>query len=252
MPKILNAFAKGAREALGVAIPSAVAGIMVGVIVYSGLGLKFTGFLVELSRGNLLLALFFVMIACIILGMGMPTSAAYLIGAILMAPALVKMGLSVIAAHMFVFYFAVISMITPPVALATYAAAAIAKVDIWKTGFVGLRLALAGFLVPYAFVYNNGLLATGPLLDIIWVTVTVSIGVILLAAAIIGYFVIVPTKVERLLLFAASFLLIHPVKTTDFIGLGRGHSGICASKKTKISSHTRPVTTCFIHSDLLS
>jgi TRAP transporter 4TM/12TM fusion protein len=236
LTKILNAFTKGAKEALGVAIPSAVAGIMVGVIVYSGLGLKFTAFLIELSRGNLLLALFFVMIACIILGMGMPTSAAYLIGAILMAPALVKMGLSVIAAHMFVFYFAVISMITPPVALATYAAAAIAKTDIWKTGLVGFRLALAGFLVPYAFVYNNGLLATGPLWEVIWVTVTATIGVVLLASAIIGYFLTVPTKVERVILFVASLSLIHPEKTTDFIGLAFAVLVLVLQKRRKLQT----------------
>jgi TRAP-type uncharacterized transport system fused permease subunit len=233
LTKILGAFTKGAKEALGIAIPSAVAGIMVGVIVYSGLGLKFTGFLVELSKGNLLLALFFVMVACIILGMGMPTSAAYLIAAVLMAPALIKMGLSVIAAHMFVFYFAVISMITPPVALATYAAAAIAKTDIWETGFVGFRLALAGFLVPYAFAYNNGLLATGSLFEIIWVTTTAILGVILLASAIIGFFMTTMTKLERILFFSASLLLIDPGKVTDLIGLAIGILAMIMQKTRK-------------------
>lgn len=231
--KILSAFEKAAKEAVGIAIPSAVAGIMVGVIVYSGLGLKFTSFLIELSKGNLLLALFLVMVACLILGMGMPTSAAYLIAAVLMAPALVKMGLTVIAAHMFVFYFAVISMITPPVALATYAAAAIAKTDIWKTGLVGFRLALAGFLVPYAFVYNNSLLATGPISEIVWVTITATIGVTLLASSIIGYFFRTATKLERILLFVAAILLITPEKITDFIGMAIGILVIIIQKKRK-------------------
>jgi TRAP transporter 4TM/12TM fusion protein len=240
VPKILGAFTRGAKEALGIAIPSAVAGIMVGVIVYSGLGLKFTGFLVELSKGNLLLALFFVMVACIILGMGMPTSAAYLIGAVLMAPALVNMGLSVIAAHMFVFYFAVISMITPPVALATYAAAAIARTDIWETGFVGFRLALAGFLVPYAFAYNNGLLGMGSLFEIIWVTTTAILGVILLASAIIGFFMTTMTKLERILFFSASILLIDPGKITDLIGLGIAILAIAIQKTRKTQRITSP------------
>ncbi len=240
LPKILGALTKGAKEALSIAIPSAVAGIMVGVIVYSGLGLKFTGFLIELSQGNLLLALFFVMVACIILGMGMPTSAAYLIAAVLMAPALVKMGLSVIAAHMFVFYFAVISMITPPVALATYAAAAIAKTDIWKTGLVGFRLALAGFLVPFAFAYNNGLLGMGPWPEIIWVSTTATLGVVLLASAIIGFFLTSMTKLERILFFSAALLLIDPGKLTDLIGLGVFAIAIVLQKTRKAKRLPNP------------
>jgi TRAP-type uncharacterized transport system fused permease subunit len=116
--KLLSALEKGAKEAITVAIPCAVAGVIIGVVVNSGLGLKFTDLMIYLSGGVLILNLFFVMLAVIILGMGMPTSAAYLMGAILLAPALVNQGIAPLAAHLFIFYFAVISMITP-VALAS-------------------------------------------------------------------------------------------------------------------------------------
>lgn len=222
LTKVVNAMAKGAREAIHVAVPSAVAGIMVGIIVYTGIGLKFTSFLVAVSGGNLLLGLFFTMIGCLILGMGMPTSAAYLIAAVLMAPALVNMGLPVIVAHMFVFYFAVISMITPPVALATYAAASIAESDIWKTGITGFMLALTAFLVPYAFAYNHALLFMGSYFEIVWVFITAAIGVCLLSMSVIGFFHVRITAPMRVLLFVAAILLITPEKITDFVGLAIG------------------------------
>jgi TRAP-type uncharacterized transport system fused permease subunit len=195
---------------------------VVGVIVFTGLGLKLTGILIELSQGSLLLALFFTMIACIILGMGMPTSAAYLMAAVLMAPALVKLGVPVLAAHMFVFYFAVISMITPPVALATYAAASIAGSEIWKTGLTAFNIAFASFLVPYAFVYNNALLFKGSMLEILWATATTALGICFLAAVYVGFFCTRLTRIERGLLFVGALLLIHPGVLTDLIGLGAG------------------------------
>jgi len=222
LTRTIEALGKGAREAVTVAIPSAVAGIIVGVIVFTGLGLKLTGILIELSQGSLLLALFFTMIACIILGMGMPTSAAYLMAAVLMAPALVKLGVPVLAAHMFVFYFAVISMITPPVALATYAAASIAGSEIWKTGLTAFNIAFASFLVPYAFVYNNALLFKGSMLEILWATATTALGICFLAAVYVGFFCTRLTRLERGLLFVGALLLIHPGVLTDLIGLGAG------------------------------
>jgi len=192
---------------------------MVGIIVYTGIGLKFTGFLIQISGGHLLPALLFTMVGCLILGMGMPTSAAYLIAAVLMAPALIKMGLPVLIAHMFVFYFAVISMITPPVALATFAAASIAESGIWETGFAAFKLALTAFLVPYAFVYNHALLFQGPMFEIAWVSITAALGVFVLATAIAGYFYSPISKIERFVLFICAILLITPEKVTDFLGL---------------------------------
>jgi TRAP transporter 4TM/12TM fusion protein len=220
--KMMEALDKGAREALTVAIPSAVAGIVVGVIVFSGLGLKLTGILIELSHGSLLLALLFTMIACIILGMGMPTSAAYLIAAVLMAPALIKLGVPVLVAHMFVFCFAVISMITPPVALATYAAASIAGSAIWKTGLSAFTIAFASFLIPYAFVFNHGLLFIGTWPEVLWVTGSTALGVCFLAAVYVGFLAAPLSRLDRVLLFGGALLLIHPGVVTDLIGLAVG------------------------------
>jgi TRAP transporter 4TM/12TM fusion protein len=218
--KLLSALERGAKEAVSVAIPCAVAGIVIGVVVNSGLGLKFTDLMIYLSGGVLIINLILVMLAVIVLGMGMPTSAAYLMGAILMAPALINQGIDTMAAHLFVFYFAVISMITPPVALASFAAASLAQADLWKTGLAAFRIAIPGFLIPYVFVFNNALLLKGPLFEIVWVTATTTIGCIGLAAGIIGFFARKTLMWERFLLCAGSLLLIIPEKITDFIGFG--------------------------------
>ena len=217
--RLLSALEKGAREALSVAIPCAVAGVVIGVVINSGLGLKFTDLMIYFSGGILIITLIFVMVAVIILGMGMPTSAAYLMAAILMAPALINLGVAPLAAHMFIFYFAVISMITPPVALAAYAAASISGSDLWETGVVAFKIAIPGFLIPYVFVYHNGLLLKGPLVEILWVFITTSIGIIGLAAAIVGYYAKRTTVMERICLIIGALLLIVPEKITDFIGL---------------------------------
>jgi TRAP transporter 4TM/12TM fusion protein len=218
--KLLGALEKGAREAVTVAIPCAVAGLIIGVVIYSGLGLKFTELMIALSGGQLFIALILVMLAVIVLGMGMPTSAAYLIAAILMAPMLIKLGVTPLAAHMFIFYFAVISMITPPVALAAFAAAAISESDLWETGIEAFKIALPGFLIPYVFVYNTSLLLEGPLWEIIWRTLVTIVGISGLAGAVIGFFVRQARLWERLVLFAGALFLIIPELITDFLGLG--------------------------------
>jgi TRAP transporter 4TM/12TM fusion protein len=218
--KILGALEKGAREAITVAIPCAVAGLIIGIVIYSGLGLKFTDLMISLSGGRLIVALILVMLAVIVLGMGMPTSAAYLIAAILLAPLLIKLGVQPLAAHMFIFYFAVISMITPPVALAAFAAAAISESDLWETGMAAFKIALPGFLIPFIFVYNTSILLEGPLWEIIWRTAVTIIGIAALAGAVVGYFAR-PAKIwERLVLLAGALLLIVPELITDFLGMG--------------------------------
>ncbi|MBI2372028.1 MAG: TRAP transporter fused permease subunit, partial [Deltaproteobacteria bacterium] len=217
--RALEALRAAGQDALGVAIPSAAAGLVIGVIVYTGLALKFTGLVIGLAGSSLLLALFLTMIACLILGMGMPTSAAYLMGAILLAPALQRLGLTPLAAHMFIFYFAVISMITPPVALAAYAAASIAGSNLWETGLRAFVLALAGFIIPYAFVYNTALLLQGPWAEVIWVSVSAGLGVWALAGAIVGYWRGGLRWWQRVALFAIALLLITPEKVSDLLGL---------------------------------
>ena len=159
------------------------------------------------------------MLAVIILGMGMPTSAAYLMGAILLAPALVNQGIAPLAAHLFIFYFAVISMITPPVALASFAASSLAGADLWQTGLIAFRIALPGFLIPYVFVYEPSLLFQGSIFEIVWRTTICTFGCIGLAAGVIGYFARNTLWWERTLLIIGSLLLIVPEKITDFIGL---------------------------------
>jgi len=217
--RLLEALEKGAREAVSVAIPCAVAGVVIGIVINSGLGLKFTDVMIYLSGGVLIFTLVLVMAAVIVLGMGMPTSAAYLMAAILMAPALISLGVMPLAAHMFIFYFAVISMITPPVALAAYAAASISQSDLWETGLIAFKLAIPGFLIPFVFVYDNGLLLKGPWMEILWRTGIATMGIIGLAGAIMGHYAKQTTILERILLAAGSILLIVPEKTTDFIGL---------------------------------
>jgi len=217
--KVLSALEKGAREAVTVAVPCAVAGLIIGIVIYSGLGLKFTELMISLSGGRLIIALILVMLAVIVLGMGMPTSAAYLIGAILLAPMLIKLGVQALAAHMFIFYFAVISMITPPVALAAFAAAAISESDLWETGLQAFKIALPGFLIPFIFVYNTSILLEGPLWEIFWRTAVTLFGIAALAGAVIGHFFRPATLWERAVLLVGALSLIVPEMITDFIGM---------------------------------
>lgn len=218
--KILEALDSAGHQTVPVAVPSAAAGIIVGILADTGLGLKLSGFIVELSAGYLLLALVLVMIVCIILGMGMPTSAAYIMAATLMGPAFEKMGLPAIAGHMFIFYFAILSMVTPPVALASYVAAGLAGSNLWETGWKAFQLSFAAFLVPYAFAYNPAMLLEGPLAEVIWVSVTCSLGVYALAASLTGYFIGPMSTWERGVFFVSAIGLIVPEKVTDFLGLG--------------------------------
>ena len=215
---VLNAMESGAKEAVGVAIPCAVAGIIVGMVVHTGLGLKFTGLVSVLAKDSLPLILFLTMIAVLILGMGMPTTPAYLIAVVLVVPAVTNLGIAPVAIHMFIFYFAVISMITPPVALAAYAAAAIAEADMWQSGLQAFKLAISGFIIPYIFVYDNALLLEGSILEIIWAAGKTGLGVYCLSAAMIGYFRTTTTSRERVALGLAAICLIAPERISDFLG----------------------------------
>ncbi|MBN1225514.1 MAG: TRAP transporter permease [Deltaproteobacteria bacterium] len=217
--RFLSAMEKGAKESVSVAIPCAVAGIIIGVVIFSGLGLKFTDLMIAGSGGILIITMIFVMLATIVLGMGMPTSAAYLMGAILLAPALINLGVNPLAAHLFVFYFAVISMITPPVALASFTAASVSGSDLWETGLLAFRIALPGFLIPYIFVINNSLLLEGSVLGIIWVVFTTCVGIIGYAAGTIGYLIRRTVLLERILLYVGGVMLIFPEGITDTLGL---------------------------------
>lgn len=215
----IRALEAGAKGALSVVAACAAAGIVVGVVTLTGLGLKFSGMVLSLSHGNIYLTLFFTMIASLVLGMGLPTTAAYIICAILAVPALKNLGVNVLAAHLFVFYFAIISAITPPVALAAYAGAGIAKSNPMKTGWTACRIGLAAFIIPYIFVFNPSLLMQGKAVEVLWVSFTAFIGTSLLACSTIGWFLASLKNWERALVFFSSICLIEPRLSTDILAL---------------------------------
>ncbi len=215
---IIEAFVDGARNALGVAAACACAGIVIGVVTLSGLGIVFTQFVVGLAKDTLIVALILTMLAGIVLGMGMPTTPAYIIMTSLLVPAIIKLGVIPPAAHMFAFYFAVLSAITPPVALAVYAAAGIAKSDLWSSGWAAVKIGAAGFIVPFMVIYEPALLMIGSWPDIIGAFITASIGVMLFAAGLHGYLLTAANRWQRALLVVAGLLLIDPGFATDIAG----------------------------------
>ena len=215
----LRALDSGSRGALTVAIPCAGAGIIVGVATMSNLGLTFGTFVISLSGGLLVPALLLVMLMVIVMGMGMPTTAAYIMGAVLAIPALQQFDVPPLAAHFFVLYFAVLSMVTPPVALAAFVAAGIAQADVWKTGWLAFRNSLAGFLVAFAVVASPSLLLQGPLWVTLLSTVTALLGGYALATSTVGYLRTHNTWLESGVLFLAAVLLIAPFVLASAVGL---------------------------------
>src|SRR5688572_27990306 len=215
----LTALREGAQHTVPVAMACASAGIVIGIVLQTGLALRFTAFLVDIAGGSLMPALLITMVAGVILGMGMPTTPAYIMQAALLVPALIKLGVMPMAAHMFAFYFSCLSAVTPPVALAVYAAASISRCSLWGAGWQAVKFAAAGFIVPFFFVYNPALLFAGPWDEILRAVVTGMVGVTALAAGLEGYFLRVATWFERALFLAAAFLLIDPGALTDLIGL---------------------------------
>jgi TRAP transporter 4TM/12TM fusion protein len=215
---IVDAMIDGARNTLPVALACAAAGIIIGIVILTGLGITFTQWVVGLSQNMLLLALLLTMAAGIILGMGMPTTPAYIIMVSLLVPALVKLGVVTPAAHMFAFYFAILSAITPPVALAVYAASGLAKSDLWKTGWAAVKIGAAGFVVPFMFVYEPALLMIGDWPLIVWRFVVSAIGIALLAAGLHGYLLRPMPHWQRGLAIAAALFLVAPDFRADLIG----------------------------------
>ncbi len=227
---ILKALENGARTALGVASATAAAGIIVGVVTLTGLGLKFANGLVTLSHNNILLTLFFTMIASIILGMGSPTTANYIITSTMTAPAIILLlaGTNpdnittsiVLSAHMFAFYFGIVADITPPVALAAFAATGISGGNPIRTGVEASRLAIAAFLIPYIFVLSPELLLIDTtFLSAVFVIFTSLLGMIGVGAGLMGFWLRHLYWHERILSAAAGLMLIYPDKLTDIIGL---------------------------------
>ncbi|PAE25215.1 TRAP transporter permease [Bacillus sp. 7894-2] len=217
----IDALVDGARTALGVAAATAAAGIIVGVVVKTGLGLKMANGLLDLSGGLLIPTLMLTMVAAIILGMGSPTTANYVITSTIAAPAIILLGVPDLSAHLFVFYFGIVADVTPPVALAAFAAAGVSGGDPIKTGVTASKLAIGAFIIPYMFVLSPELL----MIDttwyyLIWVVFTALAGMMAIGAGVIGYWLRKLNIFERLLGIAGGLLLIYPEGVTDIIGLG--------------------------------
>lgn len=221
LKKIGLALEIGMKNTIGLLAVCATAGIIVGVIALTGIGLRFSSMLLGIAGNSTFLALLFAMLISIVLGMGMPTTAAYAVAAAVIAPGLIQIGIEPLFAHMFVFYYAVMSAITPPVALAAYAAAGVAGVDPFKTGFTAFKLGIAAFIVPFMFMYSHELLMVGSAGKIIFALLTATVGVYLLAAAVQGWFAgRVTNVVVRLLLVVASFCLINSDLIWDAVAVG--------------------------------
>ena len=208
------------KSAVSVGLACAMAGIISGVIMGSGLGYRISSILTSVAGTSMLLLLVLTMVVSLIMGMGVPTTAAYLVLASLVAPTMIQLGIPPLAAHMFIFYFGCISSITPPVALAAYAGAGLAGCDPNKTGYKAFRLAFCSFLMPYLFVYNPVLLMEGGVLDILWSLVTALIGAYLLASGFEGFFFRWSLKwFERPLMILGAVMLIVPGMVTDLVGI---------------------------------
>lgn len=230
---IIHALVDGARTALAVAAATATAGIIVGVVVKTGLGLSLANGLVSASGGNVLLTLFFTMLAAIVLGMGSPTTANYVITSTIAAPAIITLlmidepaGAAVpivvaLSAHLFVFYFGIIADITPPVALAAFAASGISGGEPIRTGFNAAKLAIAAFIIPYMFVLSPEMLMIDTTwTQLIWVLITAITGMIAIGAGLIGYWYRKLNWLERIITFVTGIALIYPEGFTDLIGAG--------------------------------
>ncbi len=218
--EILLGLETGARNVLGVLVACAAAGIVIGVVTKTGVGLKLASGLLEFSGGMLLPSMFFTMITAIVLGMGVPTTANYVITSTIAAPALIQLGIPVLAAHMFVFYFGIIADVTPPVALAAYAGAGISGGNALMTGVNASKLAIAAFIIPYMFVLSPELLMIDATVGGLALSLfTAVIGMVAISASLIGYLADHCLPAERFVLFVGGLLMIKPGITTDIVGI---------------------------------
>ncbi len=217
---ILEAFETGGRIIAPIAMSLFVAAMIISTIELTGLGLRFTALLLSVTNGDLVITLLLVMVSCIILGMGLPTAAAYIIVAIFAAPALVKLGISPLSAHLFVFYYAIVSAITPPIAVAAYAAGSIAgEKSLQAVGFTAMRLGVAVYLVPFMFIATPALILNAGWAEVAQAVLTASLGIVALAAAAQAYLVMPAHVLERVVLLAAAICLLLGGLRTDIAGL---------------------------------
>ena len=203
-----DALSNGAQSSIMITACCGCSGIIIGVLQQTGIGIKFASLIIALSGGNVYLLLVFVMLAVIIVGLGVPTVAAYILVVALAIPALVESGFTPVAAHLFAFYYACFSVITPPVCLATFAAAGIARSHPTKSALAAVKLASSAFIIPYFFIFNNALLLIGPLPEVILAVITAFVGIFAFSAAIVGFMNSKVNIIERILLLGVSLFLI--------------------------------------------
>lgn len=218
--KVLDALFTVAKSLPGVTIPCAAAGLIISSVVYTSLATKAGKLFIQLSQGNLLLSLLAIMVVCVILGMGMPTVSSYIIVSMLLVPTIVEMGVPLLAAHMFAFYFALLSFVTPPVAMSAYTAAGLTGADPAKTGWQAFKLTFAGFVVPFIFVFDQSLLFQGSLIWILWRTVVTSLGVWMLAGCFSGWlFNTAPSKLMVAIAAVGGIASIVPNSWSDMVSI---------------------------------
>lgn len=221
-----QALRSGAFSMIPVAVACAAAGVIAGVISITGIGLKLAGLIETIAGGNLLIALILTMIASLILGMGLPTTATYIVLVTIVAPALTRMGVPLLGAHLFVFYYGVVADITPPVALAAYAGAGLAKANVFKTGVMATKIAIAGFLIPYVFIYAPSLILIGQEATLLWwaglawIVLKSSLGLWMIAAAVVGYALRPMSRNQRIAMVAGGLFLVKPGIISDMAGIG--------------------------------
>ncbi|MGH6815713.1 MAG: TRAP transporter permease [Hyphomicrobiaceae bacterium] len=218
LDNVAAAMVDGAKNALAVALACACSGLVIGVVTLGGLGIVFSQWVLALAQHTLLLALIMTALAGIVLGLGLPTTPSYIIMTALLIPAIMKLGVIQPAAHMFAFYYAILSAITPPVALAVFAAAGLAKADMWKSGWAAMKIGAAGFVIPFMFVYEPALLMIGTWPQIVQAFATASIGILFLAAGLHGYFLGPASRTQRALLMLACFFLVNPYLLSGAVG----------------------------------
>jgi TRAP transporter 4TM/12TM fusion protein len=218
--RIWEALAAGAQGMITVAVACGIAGMIAGLISVTGLAYMLFNGIVSFAGNHLIIALFLTMLCCIVLGMGVPTTANYCIMAATCAPILVQMGVPMIAAHFFVFYFGIVADLTPPVALAAYAGAAIAQANPMKTAFTATKLAIGAFIVPYVFALNPAMLfIETSFVEVVLICITSFAGIYAVSASLQGYFLHDMKWFERILSVVGGLLLIYPGVQTDVIGL---------------------------------
>lgn len=232
---------QGVKQASEIAVPTAACGIIIGVVIQSGLATKVSKLIANVGSSYLILALLITMLGCMLLGMALPTVAAYLVANVLFVPTLIGLNIQPLQANMFVFYFGIMAQITPPVCVASFTAAGIAGADSMKTGLTGFAYALVAFLVPFIFIYDPSILLVGTPLEIVKGTLILLLGTYLLASGMAGFFLVPLNRIERGILLASAILIIIPETITDIIGIAVAVTFfvICSAKKRKFYSKER-------------